>query len=141
MDELKKRILDIIGKPSMTGFATLTEEGAPWVRYVMATASEDMTIRFSTFVNSRKVSHIKNDPRVHLVAGVTDPEEWSAYLQIIGTAELMTGEDEKKAFWNPQLEEYFEGPKDPNYGVVRVTPSMIELYEREKYEPEVWTSG
>jgi len=140
MADLRERILDIIGEPNMTGFATVTESGAPWVRYVMSAASEDLTIRFSTFVDSRKVSHISKDPRVHLVCGVTDPEEWSNYLQIAGTAEVVTDIDEKKAFWNPELEHFFDGPEDPNYAVVRVNPSRIELYGREDLQPEVWTA-
>ena len=81
MEDLKQRILEVIGQPNMTGFATVTEEGAPWVRYVMAFASDDMIIRFSTFLGSRKVSQVRNDPRVHLVCGVTDPEDWDSYSQ------------------------------------------------------------
>ncbi|MBD3180253.1 MAG: general stress protein [Candidatus Latescibacteria bacterium] len=139
MADLRQRILEITGKPNMTGFATVTEDGAPWVRYVMAVASDDMSIRFSSFLESRKVSHIENDPRVHLVCGVTDPEKWDSYIQIAGTAEVVTDLEEKKEFWNPMIAEYFEGPEDPNYVIIKVTPSRIEYYGKENMEMEVWT--
>ncbi len=35
MSDLKERIPDVIGKPHMAGLATVTEDGRPWVRYVM----------------------------------------------------------------------------------------------------------
>lgn len=140
MADLRERILDVIGKPNLAGLATVTESGAPWVRYVMAVASEDMIIRFSTFLGARKVSHIKNNPEVHLVCGVTVPENWSNYLQIEGTAEVTTDDDEKKAFWNPILSEIFQGPEDPDYAIVKVIPSRIEFYSREDFKPEVWSA-
>ena len=140
MEDLKQRILEVIGQPNMTGFATVTEEGAPWVRYVMAFASDDMIIRFSTFLGSRKVSQVRNDPRVHLVCGVTDPEDWDSYIQIEGTAEVVTDIEEKENFWNPALSEYFDGPEDPDYAIIKVTPSRIEYYGKENMEMEVWTS-
>ena len=70
MKDLKTRILDFISKPHLAGFATVTEDGKPWVRYVMPVASPDMTIRFSTFLEARKVAHIAHNPEVHLICGV-----------------------------------------------------------------------
>lgn len=138
MSDLKERILDVIGKPHMAGLATVTEDGRPWVRYVMPVATPDMTIRFSTFLKARKVKHIEKNPTVHLVCGVTDPENYENYVQIEGRAEVTTEKDEKEAFWNDELAAYFKGPDDPNYAVVRVTPTRIEFYSKEKMEMEVW---
>ena len=42
MKDLKERILDFIGNIHLAGFATVTEDGKPWVRYVMPIASPDM---------------------------------------------------------------------------------------------------
>jgi general stress protein 26 len=138
MKDLKARILDFIGKPHLAGFATVTEEGKPWVRYVMPVASPDMTIRFSTFLEARKVSHIEKNPEVHLICGVCDPEEWDHYIQIQGRAEVSTDLEEKKAFWNEGIAEYFDGPEDPKYAVVKVTPYRIEFYSKEQMDMEVW---
>ncbi len=138
MEDLKKRILGVISTPHLAGFATVTEDAKPWVRYVVPVASEDMTIRFSTFISSRKVAQFKKNPEVHMVCGVTDMENWKNYMQIQGRAELVTDQGEKDAFWSEMLKEIFEGPQDPNYGVVIVKPYRIELYSPGKFEPEVW---
>ena len=73
-----------------------------------------------------------------MVCGVTDMENWKNYMQIQGRAELVTDQPEKDAFWSEMLKEIFEGPQDPNYGVVIVKPYRIELYSPGKFEPEVW---
>ena len=137
MSDLKERILDVIGKPHMAALATVTEDGKPWVRYVMPVAAPDMTIRFSTFLNARKVKHIEKNPVVHLVCGVTDPQNWENYVQIEGRADVTTDKGEKEAFWNDELAAYFKGPDDPAYAVVKVTPTRIEFYSKEKMEMEV----
>jgi general stress protein 26 len=138
MKDLKQRILDVIGKPQLSGFASVTASGSPWVRYVMPVASDDMTIRFSTFISSRKVAQIKKNPEVHLVTGVTDPMKWQHYLQIQGTAEVTTDQEERDAFWNDQIKEIFRGPDDPNYAIVIMRPYRIEMYSTGSFEPEVW---
>lgn len=138
MSDLKERILKVIGVPHLAGLATVTEDGKPWVRYVMPVADEEMTIRFSTFLNARKVKHIEKNPSVHLVCGVTDPENWDNYIQIEGRAEVTSDKGEKEAFWNDELSAYFEGPDDPAYAVVRVEPTRIEFYSKEKMDMEIW---
>ena len=138
MSDLAQRIFTIIKEPYLASFATITEDGKPWVRYVTPHASEDLTIRFSTFIGSRKVAQIKKNPEVHLTCGVTDPATAQTYLQIQGKAELSTDKAEREAFWNDYLKRYFKGPDDPNYGIIIVKPYRIELYTMGNFKPEVW---
>ncbi len=137
MNDLQKRILEIMQKPHMASLATVTEDGKPWVRYVMSVASDDLTIRFSSFLKARKVAHIRKNPEVHLTCGVTDPMSWKSYLQIQGRAEISTDPAEKKDFWNDHLKEIFEGPDDPNYAVVIVRPYRMELNTIGSFKAEV----
>jgi general stress protein 26 len=141
MADLKERILQIIGQPQLSGFATVTGEGKPWVRYVMAIGGDDLEIRFASFVSARKVAQIAQNPEVHLTCGVTDPTKMAPYLQIQGRARFTTEEADRHAFWNDMLKPIFSGPDDPNYGVVVVTPYRIEYCSVGEYEPEVWQSG
>jgi general stress protein 26 len=138
LEEISKKIQSVIGKPFLAGMATVTEDGKPWTRYVMAVGSEDMSIRFSTFLNARKVGQIEKNPEVHLVCGVSDPMNWQQYLQIQGTAEVTTDESEKKAFWNDTIKAIFEGPEDPIYAVVIVKPYRIEVNTLGSFIPEIW---
>ena len=141
MSELKERILAIIRQPVLCGFASITEDGKPWVRYVMAIGSDKMDIRSASFVGARKVAQIQKNPEVHLTCGVTDPTKMTPYLQIQGRARCATDEAERHGFWSDMLKPIFSGPDDPNYGVVVVTPYRIEYCTPEKHEPEVWSSG
>ncbi|MDP8219399.1 MAG: pyridoxamine 5'-phosphate oxidase family protein [Candidatus Theseobacter exili] len=134
----KHKIMETIGKPHLACLATITKSGKPWVRYVMAVADGNMTIRFATFLNARKVSHIRKYPEVHLTCGVTNPEKYNNYLQIQGKAEISTNKSEKESYWCEKLEEIFESPDDPSYGIIIVKPYRIELYSKESMTPEIW---
>ena len=139
MDDLKERIVTIIRKPQLAGLATINDEGKPWVRYVMIIGSEDMTIRVATFVNARKAGQVAVNPEVHITCGVSSLTEMKPYLQIQGTAELVTTVDEKQGFWNEGLANIFTGPDDPDYGVLFVKPYRIEYNKPGDMTPKVWT--
>jgi len=141
MSALRDRIFAVIGKRHLASFATITEDGRPWVRYVMPIASADLTIRFSTFAGSRKVTQINKNPEVHLTCGVSDPDTDTIYLQIQGNAEFVTTEEERSAYWHDFLKSYFSGPDDPHYGIIRITPYRIEVYDMKSRNPEVWEAA
>jgi len=137
MADLKQKIFETIREPLLASLGTITEDGKPWVRYVMTTGNEDLTLRFATFLNSRKVAQIRKTPDVHLTCGVTDIQSMQPYLQIQGRAEILTDETDRHGYWKDELRRYFSGPDDPNYCVVRVTPSRIEYMSPGAYEPQV----
>jgi general stress protein 26 len=141
MADVKGRILKAlqVGQPLLVSFATVTEDGKPWARYVTAVASEDLALRLCTSMKSRKVSQIRRNPEVHLLCGVTDPARFETYLQIQGRAEVSTSKAERQTFWSEGLRDYFSGPDDPDYAIVR--PYRIELYTATSLEPEVWEGG
>jgi len=138
MSDLQQRILSILNQPQLAGFATITEQGKPWVRYVMTVGNDDLEIRFASFVGARKVKQIERNPEVHLTCGVTDPTKMAPYLQIEGRARLTTDESERHGFWSEMLAPIFSGPDDPKYGVIIVTPHRIEYCNPGSFEPEVW---
>jgi len=136
MDALKSKILAILKQPGLAALATIDANGKPWVRYVIVATASDMTIRCATFMQSRKAQHIKANPEVHIAAGVPDMASHNNYLQIQGKAEIVTDQAEKNALWDESLREYFNGPEDPNYGIVVIKPYRIELWNG--IQPEVW---
>lgn len=144
MPDLKERILDVVKDPCLAGFATTTEDGKPWVRYVMTEASDELTFRFSSLSDARKVAQIENNPEVHLTCGITDPTNMTnlgPYLQIQGRAEFTTDRETRHAFWSDRLRGLFDGPDDPNYGVVIVQAYRIEFCHfglETGLETEVW---
>jgi len=139
MSDLQQRILDIIHKPQLAALATVTEKNNPWVRYVVTVGGGDFTIRCATFVESRKVEHIKNNPNVHITCGVNSLTKMQPYLQIQGQARVTTDKDERHSFFNEMLEPIFDGPDDPKYCIIVVEAYRIEYCTPGSYEPEVWT--
>ena len=138
MDALKEKILDKFSTHALAGFATVTPEGTPWVRYVVVKADQDLNIWFATFKGSRKTVHIAQNPEVHLVLGVEDMTRADSWLQVQGTAELLDDPATKHSVWYEMLEPIYSGPDDPNYVVCRVRPNRIEYFAMNKQQPEVW---
>ena len=141
MSDLKERIGSILQQPQLTGLATITDDGKPWVRYVMTVADEKLLIRCATFVTARKVKQIEKNPEVHLTCGITNPEEMAPYVQIQATAQLDTSKDARHGFWTEMLAPIFDGPDDPKYGVLVMTPYRIEFCTPGSHEPEIWTAS
>ncbi|MGD9128067.1 MAG: pyridoxamine 5'-phosphate oxidase family protein [Planctomycetia bacterium] len=142
MSDLKQKILNCLDTPFLGSFATVTPENKPWVRYVMATINpETLTVSFATCATARKVQHIAANPAVHITAGASLAASQSPYVQIEGTAVLIQDKEKLRAAWNEMLGNYFEGPDDPNYALIEVTPSRIELCganPENPMEPEIW---
>jgi len=136
--ELRKRIIELINQAGYASFATITEDGKPWVRFVSPRASDDMTLRFSTFANSRKVKQIAKHSEVHLTLGVGEAGTMT-YLQIQGIARVTDDLAELTAYWRPDMAEYFQGPDDPQYRVVVIDPYRVEVNLPGQVEPLIWS--
>lgn len=138
MSDLQSRIRDVFSEPQLSNLSTITEDGKPWVRYVMITADDDLTLRIATFIGSRKVAHIKKNPEVHVTVGASSLPETERYLQIQARAEVSTDAEERHLLWNEHLRAYFSGPDDPNYAIVIMKPYRVEYQTMGSMTPEVW---
>ncbi len=138
MSDLKARIFEKMKTHTLASFATVTDDGKPWTRYVVVSADEQMNIWFATFKGSRKVNQITDNPEVHLTLGVEDMQNAASWLQIQGRAEIFEDAETKKTAWYDMLEPIFAGPEDPNYVVCRVAPYRIEYYAMNKQHHEIW---
>lgn len=138
MTDLEKRIFDIAKDLQLLNFATASDGGKPSVRYVVGRADATLTLRFSTHLDSNKVSQLRNNPNVCLTLGANSVRSQS-WLRVDGTAEVSTEDDERRTFWFDGLERYFAGVDDPRYCIVIVKPATIELGSMSA-PPEVWRS-
>jgi general stress protein 26 len=141
MSDLKQRIFDTAKDLQLVNVATITEDGRPWVRYVMAKADSDLVFRFCTHMESRKIGQIKKIPEAHISLGVTSLETAKNWLQVQGSAEISTDSNERHSFWFDELSNYFSGPDDPKYCIIIIRPSRIEFGTMGSMEPEVWELG
>jgi len=69
MNDIHQQILAITRHAHLATLATISNDGKPWVRYVIPRADDNLTLRIATRVNSRKVAQIQNNPEVHLTCG------------------------------------------------------------------------
>ena len=124
MDDLKRKILDKMKELTLASFATLTEDGKPWVRYVVVKADENLNIWFATFKSSRKAGQISANPDVHLVLGVSDLPTAASWIQVQGRAEILEDAETKNAFWYDMLEPMFTIPRTRNVMMEMKAPIM-----------------
>jgi general stress protein 26 len=138
MSELEEKIWKILQAPQVAGLATINEKGDPWVRYVTIEADRDFTLHFCTGLSTRKARQITAHPDVHLVCGLLEPPDDSAYLQISGRAEIRSDAAIKEKYWQEGWNRYFTGPNDPNFVMIFVRPSFIEYNAPGALTPEIW---
>ncbi len=139
MSDLRQKIFAVASEPCLGALASLTEDGLPWVRFVVPQADAALNFRFATFLLSRKIEHIRKNPNVHLALGRNTMEDMGhPWLQVVGRAEVSTDPGEKQALWHDGLKVYFQGPEDPNYCVVIIRPQRIEYMSPPGLTPEVW---
>lgn len=145
MNNLKDKINDILTRNfSSVNFATIAENGKPWVRYVSVKYDpKDMSIRFATFIAARKVKHVQKNPEVHLSCGDTDlGAKKGGFLQIQGLARCSQDKKERDAMWNDNMKAFFKGADDPDFVVVIVDPYLIEVNDLGNvFETKVWTKN
>ena len=140
MNDLGERIWKILGCKQTAALATLSESGAPWVRYVTIESDPDFTLRFCTSRGSRKAMQIAANPEVHLTCGNLQPPDDSAFLQIAGRAEIRSDGKTKAECWKEEWRRYFTGPDDPDYVMVFIRPARIEYNGPGSFVPMVWES-
>ena len=141
MSDTKDTILETLqrGDGFLASLATITEDGAPWVRFVTGTIGPDLTIRLATSLRSKKVAHVRVHPEVHLLCGNTNPSVDAPYFQIEATAEISTDPEEKRAIRHEDLAYYFQAPDNPDWCVLKALPRRITLHSLTSMDTEVWT--
>lgn len=138
--ELREKVKAILATDGLASFATL-KDAKPWVRYVMLHADDDLSLYFTTSRKSRKVGQIEANPSCHITAGGSATDFTRPYIQVEGRAEVLDDLATKKRFWVDYLANMFSGVEDPNYVVVRVKPSIIEVMGAGSMEPVVHKLG
>ncbi|MBU1084350.1 MAG: pyridoxamine 5'-phosphate oxidase family protein [Candidatus Omnitrophota bacterium] len=136
-DELKGKILDVIKKYPVGSVGTM-RDGKPWVRYMAMKVQDDLTLYTSSFASSRKAEQIKKNNNVNIVFGADNGNFSMPYVNIDGTAEILTDKDTKEKCWCGMLEQFFSGPDDPNYIVIKVTPRSAEYIGPGAHQPVVY---
>jgi general stress protein 26 len=104
------------------------EGGEPRVRMVHPTW-EGETLWFATVTGSPKARQLAANPAVDIQYQVSAPD--FVHVLVRGRASIVPDAAEKKRVWDVidyDLSQFWPGgPTDPNYTLVRVEPSRVEL--------------
>lgn len=131
--ELKDKIADVIGGVNVAAVATVksSSEVVPRVRYMSTVGFPDLSLQSATMKSSPKMQQIKENPKASLTVwkGTKLEEAFTQPYVIMDTdVEVLDDEKTRNDFWNPMLENFFSGPDDPEYVVLKFTPSYAEYW-------------
>ncbi|WP_117149241.1 MULTISPECIES: pyridoxamine 5'-phosphate oxidase family protein [Paraliobacillus] len=123
--KLKQTIIKIIDDHQIGTLATI-ENNKPYSRY-MTFFNEGITFYTATNKETHKVEDIKQNANVHILIGYTFDGTTDEYIEVEGEASIHDDEKMKQHLWNEKLEPWFSGPDDPNYIVLKISPTEIRL--------------
>ena len=133
--DLKKTILEFAASYQYSNLITMAEDGTPRGR-MMANLplKDDMIIWYATGIQSRKVVEIeKNGAASVFYYRPTDHSSVSA----MGKAEIVKDDETRKKMWQDKWSAFWkEGPADPNYCLVKVTPKKMEYLDYPNHKLE-----
>jgi general stress protein 26 len=122
--ELIAAAREIMGNQTYCALITQDEDGRSQVRTMNPFPPEqDMTVWIATSTRTRKVQHIRRDPRVTLYYG--NHGQAVGYVAIIGRAELIDDRAEmikrKRAYWDSAF------PGFKNLVLIKVVPESMDV--------------
>ncbi|WP_159885935.1 pyridoxamine 5'-phosphate oxidase family protein [Paenibacillus puerhi] len=132
--QLEEKIVEVLAANRFCSFGTVDGQ-KPKVRY-MALFHEGLTIYLATNSKTDKVDELRSNPHVHVLVGY-DGKKSSDILQIEAKAEICSEDSLRERLWNDSFKEWFEGPHDPDYVILKLTPERIE-YNSAGEEVRVW---
>ncbi|MCG7379282.1 MULTISPECIES: pyridoxamine 5'-phosphate oxidase family protein [Paenibacillus] len=132
--ELEQNIVKALENNPFCSFSTV-ENGKPKSRY-MALFNDGMNIHLATNRRTHKVEELENNPNVSLLLGYESGGS-KEVVEVEGTCEITKNEALREQVWNDELKAWFDGPQDPNYVILDITPTRIE-YTGKDHEHQVW---
>lgn len=132
---------EIMGAQQYCALITIDEAGLPQIRTMNPfPPDEGMVVWMATNINTRKVTHIRRDPRVTLY--YADHAKAIGYVAITGRAELVQDMKEvlarKRAYWD----QAFPGLKD--IVLIKVVPERIDVINYKQgvnADPRSWRTA
>jgi general stress protein 26 len=103
-------------------------DAQPFVRPVSPIIEDDTTIWVTTYSTSRKINHIRQNPRICL-AFVEQPRGDKAAV-VFGEAYIVPDLEKKRKVWGLALfdlsQHFPDGPESKDFCLLRVIPKRIE---------------
>lgn len=135
-NDLKSRIISVIESgAAYAAVATVGSGKKPFVR-IMSLKNKGLELASATFTKSKKVSQIKSNNSVSISILKDHSKKMADYITIEASASICLDAKTKKEFWSEGLANYFKGPHDPNYCVLKFKPLSIEFNDAKTFKTE-----
>lgn len=120
LDKVNEMILD-----AGMGYMATCDGDQPRVRAMMPVLSEGGKLLAATFPGMKKLEQIAKNPKVEFCF----VDRKLAHCRIEGKAVVSKEESLKEEIWNKQmmLRQFFQGPQDPNFILLVITPVKISM--------------
>jgi len=120
----KTKIVGMINEENAIGFLGTLDGNLPKVRPISAKYYENKLL-FSTFTGSNKLKQVDSNNNVEMSWLFPD----GSHIRVEGKLERINEKDFKKKYLEvyPMLKKYFKDENDPNYTLVELKPSNVNL--------------
>lgn len=134
--KIAKKVNEVLEGNRVGTLATVVNN-KPHSRYMTFFSDEDgIALYTPTNINTHKAEEIEANPNVHVLLGYSGEGYGDQYLELSGTAVLRTGDQLKGRIWNDHMKEWFDGPNDPEYVVLEITPNEIRFMNEGEETPQ-----
>lgn len=135
-EQLRKKMLDFAKSYEYSNLITIDAEGFPKGRMMENIPVDDtLTFFFATFANSDKVTEITQNNRASIF--LYRPSDHNS-MSVQGIAEIVTDDAVRKEKWKEKWTVFWkEGPSDPLYTLIKITPKKITLLDFATLNQEV----
>ncbi|WP_226669972.1 pyridoxamine 5'-phosphate oxidase family protein [Metabacillus litoralis] len=138
-DQLKEKLLEVI-KNHKVGTLSTIRQNKPFSRFMMFFHEDgELVLYTATNKETHKVEDIKANPNVHALLG-NDCKGWDdPYVEVEGTVSVEESKELKEKFWNDHLKSWIPTADDPNYLLLKITPSSYRYFDQSSSKAEVYT--
>ncbi|WP_223702595.1 pyridoxamine 5'-phosphate oxidase family protein [Sutcliffiella deserti] len=134
-ETVQEKIISMLSNHKVGTLATI-RENRPYSRFMLF-FHEDLTLYTATNQHTHKIEDIKSNPHVHILLG-KDATSWNEpYAEVEAEASIEENQELKNKFWDAKLSEWIKRPDDPDYILLKLTPTSIRYYEKAGSEAEI----
>lgn len=126
-EKAKEEALKLIERSTICILGTVDDDGFPNMRAMLNMEADGIKeVWFSTNTSSRKIQHLKKNPKACVY--FVDFDKWMG-LMLVGTIDVLQDIKSRKSLWREGFEKYYpKGIDDPDYSVLRFTAQWGRYY-------------
>lgn len=133
---IKSTIENILSNSAVGTMATV-QQNKPHSRYMTFSHKKELKLYTATSKETHKAEEIEANPYTHILLGYEGEGFGDEYVEYEGKATINDSPNLKKELWNPYMENWFNGPHDPNYIVLEIEPVQISLLNKKGVAPKI----